>query len=400
MPLSDLIVVDEPAELEPALRRLADLPEVGVDVERADWDRYYRAAALIQIGGAGRVVVVDPLAVVDLQALDAFLQERVSVFHAIENDLEPLISLSVKPGEMRDTAVAAAVLGLPTGLEGLLRDLLDVELAGDKSAMQRANWEARPLTPEMLEYAAGDVADLPQLWDVLAEQLAAKDRQAWYEQELAAVLAQPPVEDRRNWSRTKGAGRLDKQARGRLRALWEAREELGRDTDTAPGRIATDAVLVDLAENPPAAVGELTRRGLRRQAVREFGATLLTALRGSVASDGEPRSGRSPSEADRALIEQLRQVRAARAKKLGIEAGVLCPSRILAPAVLADPETPEELRDGLGLRPWQWEQLGAAFCAAVGLEGPGVPPPPQDPPTPPDAADHDEPIPAPEDTDD
>ena len=394
MPLSDLILVDEPAELEPALRSLADLPEVGVDVERADWDRYYRAAALIQIGGAGRVVVVDPLAVTDLQALDAFLQERVSVFHAIENDLEPLVALSVKPREMRDTAVAAAVLGLPTGLEGLLRDLLDVELAGDKSAMQRANWEGRPLTPEMLDYAAGDVADLPALWDVLAEQLAAKDRESWYEQELAAVLAQPPVEDRRNWSRTKGAGRLDRQARGRLRALWEAREELGRDTDTAPGRIATDAVLVDLAENPPAAVGELGRRGLRRQAVREFGATLLTALRGGVAADGEPRSGRSPSEADRALIEQLRQVRAARAKKLGIEAGVLCPSRILAPAVLADPQTPDALRDALGLRPWQWEQLGAAFCAAVGLEGDDVPPAPPDPPAP------DEPIPAPEDTDD
>jgi ribonuclease D len=390
MPLSDLILVDATADLERALSTLVDLAEVGVDVERADWDRYYRSAALIQIGGAGRVVVIDPMAVQDLQALDAFMQERVSVFHAIENDLEPLVSLSVKPTEMRDTAVAAAVLGLPTGLEGLLRDLLGVELAGDKSAMQRANWEARPLTPEMLDYAAGDVADLPELWDVLAEQLISTGRQAWYEQELAAVLALPPVEDRRKWSRTKGAGRLDRAARGRLRAVWEAREALGRDTDTAPGRIATDAVLVDLAENPPAAVGELGRRGLRRQAAREFGAALITALRGGNA-DAELRpAGRPPSEGDRQLIEQLRQVRATRAKKLGIEAGVLCPSRILAPAVLADPATPEELRDALGLRPWQWEQLGAAFCEVVGLAGPGVPPEPEDPPPPPTEEDHDD----------
>ena len=382
MPLSDLILVDETAGLEPALRTLADLAEVGVDVERADWDRYYRAAALIQIGGAGRVVVVDPLGVSDLQSLDAFLQERVSVFHAIENDLEPLISLSVKPSEMRDTAVAAAVLGLPTGLEGLLRDLLDVELAGDKAAMQRANWEARPLTQEMLDYAAGDVADLPQLWDVLAEQLAQTGRQEWYEQELAAVLALPPVEDRRKWSRTKGAGRLDRLARGRLRALWQAREQLARDTDTAPGRIAGDAALVDLAENPPAAVGDLGRRGLRRQSVRDFGASLLAALHAADPEAEPRRAGRALSEADRDLVEQLRQVRAARAKKLGIEPGVLCPSRILAPAVLADPATPEDLCEALGLRPWQWEQLGAAFCAAVGLDGPGVPPAPIDPPDP------------------
>ena len=380
MPLSDLLLVDQTADLERALATLADLDEVGVDVERADWDRYYRAAALIQIGGAGRVVVVDPMSVTDLQALDAFLQERVSVFHAVENDLEPLISLSVKPTEMRDTAVAAAVLGLPTGLEGLLRDLLGVELSGDKAAMQRANWEARPLTPEMLDYAAGDVADLPQLWDVLAEQLVATGREAWYEQEFAAVLALPSVEDRRKWSRTKGAGRLDRLGRGRLRALWKVREDLGRDTDTAPGRIATDAVLVDLAENPPAAVGELGRRGVRRQAVREFGTALMTALRSVDPNDDEPRTaGRSPSEADRQLIEQLRQVRASRAKKLGIDAGVLCPSRILAPAVLADPATPDDLREALGLRPWQWEQLGAAFCGVVGVEGPGVPPVPEDP---------------------
>jgi ribonuclease D len=385
MPLSDLILVDNPAELERALSSLADLGEVGVDVERADWDRYYRAAALIQIGGGGRVVVIDPMALTDLAALAAYLQDRVSVFHAIENDLEPLLSLGVKPGEMRDTAVAAAVLGLPTGLEGLLRDLLDVELSGDKAAMQRANWEARPLTPEMLDYAAGDVADLPELWDELAGRLERSGRQEWYEQELAAVLALPPVEDRRKWSRTKGAGRLDRLARGRLRALWEAREELGRDTDTAPGRIATDAVLVDLAENPPAAVGELGRRGLRRQAVREFGGALISALRGAADTDtAEPRSvGRSPTDTDRQLIEELRQVRAARAKKLGIEAGVLCPSRILAPAVLCDPATPDDLREALGLRPWQWEQLGAAFCAAAGLDGPGIPPEPEDPPAPP-----------------
>lgn len=384
MPLQDVILVDQTAELERSLRTLADLPEVGVDVERADWDRYYRAAALIQVGGAGRVVVIDPMVVTDLAPLDEFLQARVSVFHAVENDLEPLVSLGVKPNDLRDTAVAAAVLGLPTGLEGLLRDLLGIELSGDKAAMQRANWEARPLTPEMLDYAAGDVADLPELWSVLAQQLADAGRQSWYEQELATVLALPPVEDRRKWSRTKGAGRLDVTARGRLRSLWQTREELGRDTDTAPGRIASDSVLVDLAEKPPAGLGELGRRGVRRQAVKEFGQALLSALQSTATATApaeDPRaSTRTPSEKDRALVEELRQVRAARAKALGIDAGVLCPSRILAPAVLTDPETPDDLRDALGLRPWQWEQLGAAFCAVVGLDGPGVPPPPDDPP--------------------
>ncbi|HVM18333.1 MAG TPA: HRDC domain-containing protein [Egibacteraceae bacterium] len=380
MPLEHLTVVDRTEDLVLALESLGDVERVGVDVERADWDRYYRAAALIQVGGAGQVVVVDPLTAQDLRALDAFLQPRLTVFHAVENDLEPLVNLGVKPPHICDTAVAAAVLGLPTGLEALLRDRLGVTLSGDKSAMQRANWEARPLTKDMLAYAAGDVADLPELWAVLDAELEQAGRRQWYEQELAALLAMPPVEDRRRWSRTKGAGRLDVTARARLRRLWETREQLGRDTDTAPGRIATDAILVDLAKTPPASVSELSQRGLRRQSIREFGPTLLAAVADGTPLDAEERRPlRAPTDADRALIDELRQIRAERAEALGIDAGVLCPSRTLAPAVLSSPETPDELREALGLRPWQWEQLGAAFCEAADLDGPGTPAPPSDP---------------------
>jgi len=48
---------------------------------------------------------------------------------------------------------------------------------------------------------------------------------------------------------------------------------------------------------------------------------------------------------------------------------------MLMSALLADPATPAELGSALGLRPWQWEQLGAAFCEALDLRGPGMPAP-------------------------
>ncbi|MBA2530303.1 MAG: ribonuclease D, partial [Euzebyales bacterium] len=197
MPLTDLLLSDTRGSLHSALARLDHLRVVGVDVERADWDRYYRAAALVQVGGDGLVAVVDPLALPDLAPLDAFLRTRVAALHAMENDLEPLARLGVHPPVVQDTAIAAAMLGLPTGLEGLLRDVLGVDLAGDKQAMQRADWERRPLSERMLSYAAGDVADLPALWAVLHSRLVTAGRDSWYDQELAAVLAQPPVVRRR-----------------------------------------------------------------------------------------------------------------------------------------------------------------------------------------------------------
>ncbi|HEY8338778.1 MAG TPA: HRDC domain-containing protein [Egibacteraceae bacterium] len=378
MPLHEYELVDDEAALGHALDRLASLDPVGVDVERADWNRYYRAPALIQVGGQGRVVLVDPIRIPELKPLHDFLAQRTVVLHAMENDLSPLAAVGVTPVAIEDTAVAAAILGLPTGLEALLREVLGVSLDADKQAMQRANWEERPLSEKMLRYAAGDVADLPALWQALAERLEEAGRTSWYREERDAIRQQPPAEERREWTRTKGAGRLDPAARARLRALWDVREELGRATDTAPGRIANDRVLVDLAVSPPAAASELGRRGVRRQAVRDFGEELMAALRNGDALAEEPGSrprSTRPSEAHRAAAERLRALRAERARQLGIDPGVLCPSRTLLAAVATDPSTPEELRDALGLRSWQWEQLGAAFCEALALDGPGKPPP-------------------------
>lgn len=369
MPLDHLVVAATAADLDRGLGMLTELGAVGVDVERADWDRYYRTAAVVQVGGAGRVVVLDPLTLDDLEPLQRFLAARTSVFHAIENDLVPLAARGVEPPRVDDTAIAAAMLGLPTGLSALLEQVLGIQLEADKQAMQRADWEARPLPAEMIAYAAADVADLPALWSALAERLHARERWDWYAQELDATLAAPPVEERRAWTRVKGVGRLRSDARARVRALWSAREELARRTDTAPGRIAADRLLLELATQPPRSAGELGRRGMRRQAVRRFGHELLEAMQRASTDDLPPaRDGRAPSEEDRRRADRLRALRATRAAELGIDPGVLCPSRTLLGAVTADPSTAAELRDGLGLRPWQWEQLGDAFCEALGLD--------------------------------
>lgn len=371
MALHEFVLAATPADLSRSLRALDDLEVVGVDVERADWNRYYRAAALIQVGGQGRVALVDPLAITDLSPLSAFLADRTAVFHAMENDLRPLSAAGVEPGRLEDTSIAAAMLGLPTGLETLLSRLLGIDPTADKAAMQRADWEARPLTQEMLSYAAGDVADLPELWSVLHERLRAAGREPWYRQELAAGMALPPVEERREWTRTRGIGRLDPVARTRVRTLWTVRERLARATNTAPSRIVGDRVLVDLAASPPVSTEELQRRGMRRQAVRTFGDQIMAALAAGDGQAPEPRpTGRSPTEAEREKADKLRTLRADLARELNLDPGVLCPSRTLMSAVLAGPTTPEALRQRLGLRPWQWKLLGQRFCEALDIPFP------------------------------
>lgn len=349
------VFVDDPDAVTGALEQV-DEDVVGLDVERADAARYFRRAALVQVGVDGRCVLLDAVALDTLAGLDRFLDAgRLTVLHAAENDLVPLSAKGVDPARLADTAVAAAVLGHPTGLGTLLERVLGVRLDGDKEAFQRADWEARPLPADMAAYAAGDVVHLPALWGRLEEELAALGRADWYEQELAWTLSRVD-EDGRDWTRVKGAARLTPQQRAVLRALWEERERLARTHDLAPNVLLHDDVLRDLAGDPPRTPAQLVRRSPRRRGLlRRHADDLYAAVERGLAAPPEPRpddEGR-PAEWERAAFDAVRRARAEVAAELGIDAGVLCPSRPLWRAVTGRPADGRELCALAGLRPWQ-----------------------------------------------
>jgi ribonuclease D len=362
----EVAFVDDRRDVLPALDRVAD-EVVGVDVERADADRYYRRAALVQVGVAGHCVLLDGTTLATLPELDHHLgADRLAVLHAVENDLEPLAAKGVHPTRLADTAVAAALLGLPTGLGPLLAEVLDVTLDGDKSAYQRADWEARPLSPGMAEYAAGDVVHLPTLWHELAARLATAGRFGWYEQELAWTLERA-TEDTRRWTRVKGAGALDPAQRAILRALWEERERLAKAHDLAPNRLLHDEVLRNLATEPPRTEVQLVRRSHRRRALlRVHAGALLAAVERGRAAAPEPRDrgGRRWTEQERNAFDAMRHARSAVAEELGLDAGVLCPSQPLWAAVAGAPADGDELCRLAGLRRWQRELLADPLWAA------------------------------------
>jgi len=347
---------------------LADLDAavVGVDVERADSDRYHRHAALVQVGVAGRCVLVDGLTMDELPELDEFLSGRLAVLHAATNDVVPLAARGVAPTRLADTAVAAALLGRPTGLDTLLEEVLGIHLGVDKERFQRADWARRPLPDDMLAYAAGDVVHLPALWGALADELADAGRAAWYEQELTAALAGAGV-DTRDWRRIRGLGRLGPRQQLVAQALWEEREEIARARDIAPNLLLHDESILALAAEPPATPAQLARRGRRRRRIEADEAELLfAALERAIASEPPPRDPdrRRWSDEDTAAFDRLRESRAGVARELGLDPGVLCPSKVLRDAVRSDPDDPSALCDAAGLRPWQRELLSGVLWDA------------------------------------
>ena len=345
--------VDDADAVPRALAEL-DEPVVGVDVERADGDRYFRAAALVQVGVTSRCVLLDALAIADLSALDSFLDGRLVVLHALENDLDPLASSGVHPERVADTAIAAMLLGLPTGLSPLLHELLEVPITEEKERFQRADWTARPLTDELQQYAAGDVVHLPAAWADLERRLEEAGRTSWYAEELAASVERAG-ETRRAWTRVRGTGKLDGRGRAILRALWEEREAVARQHDVAPQRLIRDEVMVDLSQRPPRRLGDLPSRGVRRAPARDYGARFIEAIqRGADAPAEKATSGlRRSDRDDRKRYDRLRHARSAVAQQIGVDSGVLCPSQALWRAVLSDPDDPDELVASAGLRQWQ-----------------------------------------------
>jgi ribonuclease D len=365
LPAPQVAFVDDPGHVRAALDQIVG-EVVGVDVERADADQYYRRAALVQVGAAGYCVLLDGVALDKMPELDSFLgPERLAILHAVENDIEPLLAKRVDPDRVADTAIAAALLGLPTGLGPLLTDVLGIELTADKSAFQRADWAARPLSEGMAEYAAGDVVHLPELWAELEGRLEAADRRHWYDEELAWTLARA-VEDTRDWTRVKGSGRLRPDQRAVLRTVWDERERLAQEHDIAPNRLIHDDVLRDLAVDPPRTEPQLVRRSQRRRSLlRNHATDLLAAVERGLAAEPEdkPLSQRW-TDTDRATYDALRERRAAVAEDLGIQAGVLCPSRPLWAAVAGEPEDGVELCRLADLRRWQTEVLAEPLWEA------------------------------------
>lgn len=368
-------LVDTPQQLDAALATI-DSPVIGVDVERSAAPRYYKPAALIQVGNAQRAILVDSHRLGPTPTLGDFLSSRRVVAHAATNDIESLDWAGVVLDDLDDTSIAAALLGLPTGLDPLLQDLLDVALSPDKDKYQRANWEQRPLPEGMAAYAAGDVLHLEALMEELHGRLATTGRTDWYDQERAHMLTSTRAATRA-WDDTKGSSRLDDAQRSVLRAMWECREAIAREHDLAPQTVMRDEAMVDVAGNPATSTRELQRRNKRRGKPDDDAAELLfDAMDAGLQAEPQPRPDLARSQAghnvDRNRHAALRNARADVAEELGMDAGVLCPGRVLWGPVRAEVATADELVAALDMRPWQLELLRDPLWAAwesVGHDG-------------------------------
>jgi ribonuclease D len=271
-----------------------------------------------------------------------------------------------------DTRVAAQLLGIRAfGLAALLEQYFGLKL--DKKH-QRADWSMRPLTADMLDYAAQDTRHLLGLRDKLHQQLVSKGRWHWAQEEFvrAETTRWDPDQAEQGFLRMKGARDLTRRELARLRELVRWRDAIAAELDRATFRVAGNETLLDLARLAPASRDALFAvkgfpRGMNDARAQD---ALQAIARGNDVADADlprfPKAARWDREADfDDRVARLKAVRDVVATDLDLDPGVLCSRDRMEAVARRRPRHVDDLKELPELRNWQAEVLGPGFVKAL-----------------------------------
>src|SRR5687768_16299212 len=230
-----LLYLDTPQQVELFLDDISGVREIALDTEGASFHRFIDRIYLLQITTRERSAVIDPIPIGAPARLGEILEDPAVevIFHDADYDLRLLHQdYGWHVRNIFDTRIAAQLLGIRAfGLAALLERYFGVKL--DKKH-QRADWSMRPLSQDMLDYAAQDTMYLLELRDHLRRELEAKGRLGWAREEFVRLetIRWSDEEPGSAFLRLKGARDLSRRELAVLRELvpWLDRiaEELDR----------------------------------------------------------------------------------------------------------------------------------------------------------------------------
>ncbi|TVZ83726.1 ribonuclease D [Streptomyces sp. BK340] len=384
------MITDENALAEVIAAFAAGSGPVAVDAERASGYRYGQRAYLVQLRreGAG-TALIDPVACPDLSGLGEALSGVEWVLHAATQDLPCLREIGMMPTSLFDTELAGRLAGFPrVGLGAMVEGVLGFVLEKGHSAV---DWSTRPLPEPWLRYAALDVELLVDLRDALEKELDRQGKLDWARQEFDAIASAPPAEPRKDpWRRTSGMHKVRRRRQlAVVRELWQTRDRIAQRRDVSPGKVLSDAAIVEAALSLPGnahALAMLNGFGHRvgRRQLEQWQAAVDRAKAlpdSALPQPGQPVAGPPPPRAwadkDPAAAARLSAARAgvsALAEQLNMpQENLVSPDTVRRicwePPKVVDAGSVELALAGYGARAWQVEQVTPVLVAALSAKG-------------------------------
>lgn len=368
-PIEMITTVDQ---LQQTVHALKSNTIIAFDLEADSMHHYREQVCLLQISTTDKNYIIDPLACRDFSPLVPVFSdpETVKVFHGADYDVRMLHrGFGIEIVNLFDTMIACQFLGEPAfGLAAVLKKRFSVEL--DKK-YQQADWSKRPLSPEMLDYAAKDTSLLIPLYRELTAELTAKGRLAWVleECELLSRVRSAERSDEPLSARFKGAAKMKRETLGVLEAVLRFRDEEAEKKDLPPFKIIGNETVREIAERNPSSVADFNGiSGFSPKLVERYGRAVLQAVREGRAL---PKEGlpvfESRKRVERTLqqeakLKRLKEWRTVKSGKLGIEPGILVNNALLENLSELTPATPAELQ---GLKGWHVAVFGEELCTLL-----------------------------------
>jgi len=361
-------VINSPSKLENFVRTIENEKAVGVDLEADSMYHFREKVCLVQMAAENLNVVIDPLIVKDLSPLKPIFERRdiCKIFHGADYDVRSLYrDFGITIHNLFDTELACRFLGFPeSGLEAVLKKKFAVTL--DKR-FQRKDWSKRPLSPDMIAYAAEDARYLLPLAQSLKTELDEKNRLGWVYEECEYLSRVRPIttNDQPLYMNFKGAGKLDPRSLAVLEALLGFRREVARRKDKPLFRIFGNRSLAELAGKKPLDLTQLEKTGaLSARQISMYGREVLTAIQGALKLPAEalpvyPRK-KGPRVPLRVAgrVKALRNWRDKQVQKLAIDPALICTKALISSIALQRPLKLAELAAIKEMKNWQRKEFG------------------------------------------
>ena len=360
-------LIQSSSQLDQLVDELKRQPRIAVDTESNSLHAYRERVCLIQFSTPETDYLVDPLALDELDVLGPiFADPKIEkIFHAAEYDLICLRrDYGFKLSNLFDTMQAGRILGRKqAGLDRLIEEKFNIKV---NKRFQKADWGARPLSPDLMLYARLDTHFLILLRDLLKTELEEKGFWPLAQEDFWMAChanGAKPKSESPTWTRFSNRKDLTLRDLTILNELLILREQLAARLDRPPFKVLEDDRLVEIAKTKPATINELEFELTSKQ-IQNWGTLILEAIqRGTDNLLVNRIPLEHPNEAFAKRLEKLKKWRKKIAAEMDVESDVVLPKSLLTALAERGPQDVERVME---CSPWRREHFGAQIVAVLG----------------------------------
>ncbi len=330
VPKGEVEWIDSPVALAEFLEHVKTQPLFAFDTEFIGEESYWPKICVVQLATPERIALVDAIAIEDLTPVYELVcsEAHLTLVHAGGQDLEPAQRAVGRPPQgVVDMQICAAFAEMPwpAGLEKLVDHFAEHRLTKGHTF---TNWDARPLTPSQLRYAADDVRYLPLVWERLKARLTERGTLAWALHECKASLKLPQrYDEEAQIRRILKVWPLRPTQLPVLRKVLAVRNDIARE-ENLPQRVTIpDESVTELARQRPLTVAQLlTIKGLPKRIAQAHGERIVAAIEAGTQMPPEKLPAgrvREETATDRARVDALMAIASMRCLAQGIAPGMV-----------------------------------------------------------------------------